>query len=427
VSVRRFALALCAIVLAGVGVRLFYVQAIVHDGEYGLDSTWYFLQSGNIEDNAGYVDPASLIQDGVSVPTAAHPPAYPALLAVERVVTGADDMDTLRVIGALTGAVTIALTGLLGAAVGGRTVGLIAAAIVAVDPRLVAVDGSLMTEALFVPIVVASLWCALRVARGGYWGWWLGLGALLGAGILTRPDAFLLAAFVLVPLVFRAAASRRDRITGFAVAGVAIAVIVAPWVARNAVQVGDPTIATTSGATALAGANCESTYYGDLMGAWDYDCIRPYRRGVDDEAEWSATIRADATSYARAHVTRLPAVGAVRVARSLGLYAPRQEAELEAIESRSYSWQLFAFATSLVLLVAGGYGIWRRAGGGLTRWLLAAPLVAGFAIMAASHANTRLLAFGIPSLAVGAACAVRHASAPTTSAVPNDPPPAAAG
>lgn len=417
-TARRFVLALCAIALVGVGARLLYVHSVVERSEYGLDSTWYFLQAGNIKDGAGFVDPAARIQEGASRPTAAHPPAYPALLAAEIVVAGADDMDSLRWLGTIGGAATIILTGLLGARIGGRAVGLIAAGIVAFDPRLIAVDGSLMTEALFVPIVVGALLCALRVARGGAWPWWLALGVLLGAGILTRPDAVLFAAVLVVPLAIWSAADPRARLVGIGVTALAVAVIVMPWVARNAVQVGEATVATSSGATALAGANCERTYYGDLLGAWDFDCIRPFRPGQDDEAAWSAAIRADATTYARDHLPRLPVVAGARVARSLGLYAPRQEARLEAIESRSYRWQLFTFATSLLLLVVGAYGITRRVPGALVRWILAAPLASGFAIMVLSYANTRLLAFGMPALAVGAACALRAPFAPTSNTAP---------
>ena len=399
-STRAFVLALLAIVAIGVGIRLSYVHAVVEGEPLGADSTWYYLQAGSIRDGHGFVDPASLLQDGKEVATAAHPPGYPALLAVE-FAFGARSITRFEQLGVLTGAGVIALTALLGLAIAGPEVALIAAAIVALDPMLIAADGSLMSESLYVLLVLVALLLAVRAMRSRAWGWWLALGLALGAAILTRQDATVLAVVLVGPLAWMAAGSWKDRLLKLVVAMAGTAIVVMPWVVRNAVQMNDMTITTSSQATALAGANCDATYYGPLIGLWSYPCTHEDRRATESETEWSNQLRHDATHYVRTHLARTPLVATARLGRGLGVFDPGRQATYEANETRSRKWQLGTFAASLFLLVVGAWGLLRHSPDRMTRWILAAPVITGLLVIVLSSPVTRLRALGEPSLAIG--------------------------
>ncbi len=67
------------------------------------------------------------------------------------------------------------------------------------------------------------------------------------------------------------------------------ALVVVPWVVRNDDRVGARTVATISSSATIAGANCESTYSGRLLGWWDFDCMDAARQKTLGEARWAAS------------------------------------------------------------------------------------------------------------------------------------------
>ena len=60
---------------------------------------------------------------------------------------------------------TVALTGLIGRRIAGPRVGLLAAALAAISPILIAADGSMMAETVFVPLALGTMLLALHAAR----------------------------------------------------------------------------------------------------------------------------------------------------------------------------------------------------------------------------------------------------------------------
>ena len=186
-----------------------------------------------------------------------------------------------------------------------------------------------------------------------------------------------------------------------ALALLVVGIVVGPWVVRNMVRLDEPTVTTASAATALAGANCDKTYYGSKFGLWDYSCLHEERHAVESEAQWSDHLRRDALHYIRTHPQRVPPVVFARVRARPGNLGARAQATYEADETRSQKWQLLSFGASFVLLVVGLYGIVRRAPDRLTRWILIAPVLAGWLAIVLSSPITRLPALGEPTLAVG--------------------------
>lgn len=398
-----FGTALSLIALTAFVIRVAYVTMVARHVALGFDAVWYTFESGPLAHGKGFVDPAVYFQSAHSVPTAVHPPLYPVFLAaITRIFNGHDE--TFRLIGAAAGTVTVVCTGFIGRRVAGPRVGLVAAGLAAIYPSLIAVDGSLMSETIAVPLLLGMTWLALAtIERPSRWRFAL-LGVLGGLTTLARSDAVIAAALVIMTAAFAVARGRRARALLGLTAVATLALVVTPWAVRNDVRVGTPAIATLSTATTISGANCQSTYAGPLLGYWDPTCLDEQRRGTLDEATWNSRETQYGLDYARAHVSRMPLVVVARELRVLGLFHPLAQARLDATETRSYRWQLLAWAAWLPVMGLGALGLLRIA---RARGRAALPLfgvVAAVAItVAVSYGNARFRTACEPVFLVGAA------------------------
>jgi 4-amino-4-deoxy-L-arabinose transferase-like glycosyltransferase len=395
------------IVVVAVLVRLIYDLVVLRHLALGVDAVWYYLEGGIIKDRHAYLDPSVFVAD--RGPTAAWPPLFPSYLALTRVVAGTS-IRAAQLAGLVTGGATVALTGLVARRVAGERVGLFAAAFAAVSPLLIAADGSVMSETLFVPLALATLLAALWSMRSAQPLAWAVPGAFAGLAALTRADGLLLVPFVVFPVVYRASRAHgwswSRVLVGGGVAVVALLVVLVPWVVRNAVRVDEPTIASVSSGTAIAGANCAQTYAGDTLGSWEFACIHSERRTEQDETEWSSGIRREGLRYARDHASRLPVVGAARVARLWGVWDTRDQVDREQAESRSRKWQYLVAATGLVTFVAGiaGFVVLGRAGRPIEGLVGLVAMVTAVALL--TYGNTRFRTTAEPALLIGVAALV---------------------
>lgn len=406
-----------AIVTLGLVIRVVYVATALRGRNFGLDSTWYFLQSGGLHDGLGFVDPAARFTAPARlVPTAAFPPLFPAYLVVWRWF-GVDSIRTMQYLSILPSVATTLLTIATGVRVAGRRVGLAAGLLLALSPLAIASDASLMSETLTMPLVALAVYelVAWHGASAARRAWWRGAvaGLAIGAAMLTRADAAVLGVVTIVVLAISTL-----RRSGWSVAlgramfvGVCIAAVALPWMVRNDVVLDRFTMTTRSQWTAFAGANCAETYEGGLLGGWSHSCLHEEDSIGRSEVEWADDLRAQGTEFVADHVGRLVAVVMpMRVVRGFGLFHPWYEARIEAVETRHGGWQFFAifvgFATTL--LAAVGLRSYGRSGE-RTRtiaWLVAAPIVASILTVMIGHANTRFRVPAEPSVAVGAAYAV---------------------
>jgi 4-amino-4-deoxy-L-arabinose transferase-like glycosyltransferase len=408
-SRQRFVMGLLAAIAVGVVVRVAYLEIVGPHTRLFADSGWYYAQATNIRRGVGYVDIAREIGfwDGRAVPhglraTAYWPPGYPTFLAGVQGLFGTT-VFVSRLAGAATGAATIALTGLLGRSIAGPRVGIVAAALVAVSPLLVATDGSLMSETLYVPLVLLALLVAHHARNRPTVASWCALGAVIGLAALTREDALLLVVFVMIPAAVLARRPIRDIALRFAVGALALAAVLAPWLVRNAVVVGQPTLSTVAASWVAAGANCPSTYRGSTVGYWDATCTDPALGFRMSEVAYADRERTQGVSYALHHAGRWPAVVTARVARVWGLWDPRNQARLDHVETRNRAWQLLMWPVSLALLVLGVLGLRTLARHGRQIAMLVAPLAMTTFTAAVTYGNTRFRGPAECALAIGAA------------------------
>jgi 4-amino-4-deoxy-L-arabinose transferase-like glycosyltransferase len=394
-----------AIAVVAFVVRVLYVQLVARHVALGFDAVWYTLVSGPLAHGKGFVDPQTYFTTGRRVATAAHAPLYPAFLAVvTRMVNS--HRDTFQLFGAAAGTLTVVCTGFVGRRIGGNTVGLIAAALAAAYPSLIAVDGSLMSETITIPLLTAMVWLALVTIEKPTWWRYALLGVIGGLGALARPDVLLAAAFVIVAAVVAPTVTIR-RFASAGIAVVALLVVVSPWLLRSAARVDTPTLATTSTAQTVSGANCATTYRGTLIGYWDSACVNEASRGTLSEASWSGKQTRQGIRYAAGHVMELPLVVGVRELRAFGLFNPRQQARLEAIETRSYHWQLLAWVLWLPVFALGIYGLIRLARSqGRAALPLFAIVAATVLTVALSYGNQRFRTSCEPAFLVGTGVAL---------------------
>lgn len=233
---------LAAILLVGLGLRLDYAW----DGrEPVFDAAAYAEIARNLDEGRGFE-----LGPGATQPASNYSPGLPLLVAGLYEVTGGVHERSARVVLALLGTLSILFAYLIAhrlrrsmhrphsgvSDASSAVAGLLAAAAVAIYPALLEYQGMLMGEPLAATLisgaVLSILWAAdqRRVA-------WLLPGLLLGGLTLVRPE-YLGVALLLSLVVL--AKDFRDDLRGSALnatvllAGLALAV--APWTVRNAIE-----------------------------------------------------------------------------------------------------------------------------------------------------------------------------------------------
>jgi 4-amino-4-deoxy-L-arabinose transferase-like glycosyltransferase len=366
-----FRVRLAAIVAGAVVLRLLYVLVLARHVPMAGDSQFFNAEANLVADGRGYVEPFIQAAYGISVPTAAHPPLYPTVLAGMSFL-GFDGVLAHRALGALLGGVTIVLIALIGRRVGGERVGLAAAALAGVYPLLVAADGAPMSESLYGLLIAACLLVALRLHERRSVRLAAVLGALIGLAALTRSEALLLLVLLALPLALTG--PRPGRWLRALAACAALVVVLTPWTIRNWSAFDRFTLISHNDSTVLAGANCPFTYHGADLGSWRFDCISPrrtFREGVQ-AARW----RREGIDYARHHASRWPALVPVRVLRTWDLWQPRRQ--LDLAEGRAKWAEAAGVAAYYLLLPLAAFGavvLRRRHRGAFAILLIPALLV----------------------------------------------------
>jgi 4-amino-4-deoxy-L-arabinose transferase-like glycosyltransferase len=194
-------------------------------------------------------------------PSALYPPGYPYFLGglYAATTTKAPGRWTAaRIAQALLGTLAVALVGLIAWRLWDRRRALTTMGIAAVFPPLILVGETLITESLFVPLVLAALAAVVEHRRSiRRYRWALLAGLLVGLAALTRSNAVLL----LVPFALATSGRpfRRLREVAPALALIATcALTIAPWTVRNAVEL-HAFVPITTQASGLSGIYNDTT------------------------------------------------------------------------------------------------------------------------------------------------------------------------
>ncbi len=382
----RFWAWLGLIALAAIALRAIYLVAFAPLPARVLDDTfWYAFVSDQIYLGHGFsflAGHGAPLSSGFHIgPTAQHPPLYPlALAALRWLGVGTDN---LRWFGVFTGTLTVIGLGMLGRRLAGARTGLVAAAIAAVYPLLIVPDGALLSETLYGPVLVLVLAAGASLARHPDAKRAAMLGAGIGLATLVRSEALALVVVLALPLAWRGAGGRSRALRLMATVGCAL-VVVAPWVVRNDIVLGAPTLSTNDGVT-LAWANCAQTYHGSRLGYFDPVCANHPLAG--NEVHQSATLRRQALRYASDHIGRLPIVILARLARTWGLFHPFAGSNSEGRNPHVSDVGVVMYYPLALLAIVGAVAWWRRRP---ELWVLLAPIVLVSLTAAVTFGSLRL-------------------------------------
>jgi len=227
--------AIAILLFAALAVRLIYLWESARNPFFGQP----------IIDAAEYFGWARAIADGEWLWTRVHihGPVYPYLLAL--LLRAGASYGWICLAQHLLGVAILFLLYDAGRLIGGRSTGLVAAALAALYPRFLFLEGLLLAETLVVFLNLLLLRVALGLARRGVRPRaWMIVGALAGLSAITRPT-ILAALPVLLYWAFRSgpreAAPRRAL---FVLLGTVL--LVAPVFFRNA-AIGDPVLIQANG------------------------------------------------------------------------------------------------------------------------------------------------------------------------------------
>jgi 4-amino-4-deoxy-L-arabinose transferase-like glycosyltransferase len=371
---------------------------------------------GRLEDPDNYIRLAGGLAAGRGFvwdgrPTAYRPPLYPLVLAplVAVLPEGKPLGWAIAVLHAALGGATVVLTAQAARRWKlGRARGLLAAAIVALDPVLVAQSRMVMTETLTALLLAASLAVlGLPGRRGPALG-----GMALGLAALCRPSTLPAAMLVAGAALVAGPGLRNQRLVRGAMVALATIAILFPWAARNARVFGEPVWTTTHGGYTLALAN-NQVYYAEVLdgppgAVWSganqkrwFDAIGPTVSGLSEPAA-DRRLRANALGFCRARPRDFARASAARLARfwsvrPAGAVYPGGLRALVAVwtiplwltlvaglaHKASWCWPRVAAPAMLVGLSAVHAFYW-------TDMRMRAPLVPAIALIAASSEGPRL-------------------------------------
>lgn len=360
------------------------------------DAEYYWKLAQTIRDG----DAFQIVEWGDIPHFALRTPGYPLFLAACRAVLGDNPLGA-RLVQAALGAACVWLVYRLALATLGadrRREARIAAAIAAAHPYFIVMSALLLSEALFVPLLLAYLW-AMAVLWGrddarGAVAPALAAGAAAGAAVLVRPSCLLF--FPIATAAWgahRLAAGRamRPAIVGSLLTAAAFAAVMAPWWARNARVYGAfvPT-ALWMGASLYDGLNPRATGASDMRFLADPDVWPLDERDQDDR------LKARAIAFAREHPGRAARLAVVKLGR---YWSPWPNAD--GVRS---AWLTAAAGLVMApLLALMALGLWSLRGDARAWALLAGPILYFGMIHAAFASSMRYRTPGeVPATALAA-------------------------
>lgn len=236
--------ALTVVLILGTGLRLDYAwggRAPV------FDAVAYARIARNLDEDRGFT-----LGSGATQPADNYSPGLPLLVAALYKLSGGIHERLARLVLALIGSLSVLFTYLIGRRLSGPLAGLIGAFAVALYPAMLEYQGMLMSEPLAATLlsgsVLATLWASQQRTAAA----WLVAGALFGATAMVRPEYLAVSIVVALAVFVRGGADRwRRSLLQALTLLAAVAVVIAPWTIRNAVDLGRLVPISTGGGQVL--------------------------------------------------------------------------------------------------------------------------------------------------------------------------------
>lgn len=208
------------------------------------DPLTYDQIARNVVAGRGFRGASFYYPPGTEGPTAFWDALYPLVLAGLYAVWG-HNVHAVRVAQAVLGALAVAGTYALGRQVLRPAVGLLAAGISALYPFFIYYSGQLLTETLFMTLVVGVFLVGYRAVAQRSAAWFAVLGLLTGLAALCRAEVFYFGPLFGAWCAWRSSKLpwRRIRLAGIAL--LAMLAVMLPWGLRNQATHGQLILTTT--------------------------------------------------------------------------------------------------------------------------------------------------------------------------------------
>jgi len=187
-----------------------------------------------------------------------RPPAFPLLMA--QVYRFGENDKNILILQSIIGALSALMLYLLLIRYS-IAVAISSALILTFHPLMLLFTKQLLTENLYIFLLILIAYFGLRAVENGLWSF--AVGGVWGLLILTRSESI----FTVLPMIAAVCIiSQRQRVFKFAVASVLAALMVSPWVYRNYKLLGHVTLNTATGVNLYMSFNPKATggfYYPD--------------------------------------------------------------------------------------------------------------------------------------------------------------------
>ena len=352
-----------------------------------------------VSDPADYVRHAASIAHGHGMadsflpaggPSALRPPAYPYFLGGVFAVSG-DSYTAGRLAAALLGVVSVALIGLVALLLWSRAAALVAMAIAALYPPLVLVSGTLLSESLGLPLVLALVALVLAYRHEPRPRWVAPVAGLLFALALLDRPALVMFGLPLVAGLWGRPWRSWGALRTPAVALAVTVLVVVPWTIRNAVDFHALVpISTQSGFLVGGTYNATSDHDPVNPGAYRPASFDPALRPILadrslDENQVNKKLASAGRTYAKDHPGYVPRVFWWNGLRLLGVERPWPTAEATyRFQGIGRGYAKLALAAWYLLALAALAGLALGAVRGVPWWLWVVPLLLFVSVIAIS-------------------------------------------
>jgi hypothetical protein len=343
----------------------------------GGDAQWYSFGGLALSEGQGFVHPSRFHFWGDTTVSYFKPPLWQGILAVPSWLLPEDPVLAQRLFACLIGSATILVIGLTVRKLAGPIAGIFAAALAAVYPNLVVLDGLLLVESIYGLTIAAILLATYRLLDNPSVVSAAALGALIGLAAMQRTDSLGLLLILFFPLLWKIRGSELGPLKVAAMAALCTLFVVVPWsiyaTSSNSALV---PVATNGGET-LNNDNCAETWFGTSAGLWSSRCneLAPPEKGL---------------RFAVRHAESFPRLALQRIGRTFDFYEPAQNARFAAlIDGRSPHLTLLGRVVwwmSLPLAIFGALQCRRLK---IWLWPLLCPVFLSIGLSVMTHGETR--------------------------------------
>jgi len=328
-------------------------------GEVVLSQNRAFLPDSHLY--WGYAE--SLARDGVyqvGGAGARRAPGYPLFIVACSTLFGAgsplvpppaQQLRSVLIVQSLLGALIVGMvwsfgTSMFGAESSLRHSAALAGFVAALDPFSISLGAMILSETLFTAALVASVWCAMKSLerdRNRSASWVIAAGAAAGIAVLVRPSGLLLAPIGCLTV------ARRWGLKNALISIVAFALVMTPWVIRNA-NVYHAFVPTTLnvGESLYDGWNPEARGGSNMAFVDHRKQMHGAAQTPADEVAEDAFWKREAIEWAKNHPGRVFALALTKLARFWSPWPNAAEFQSKVVVVGCGLFSLIAYGGALV-------------------------------------------------------------------------------